>query len=88
MRQRTSRAIAAIALAIAVLAGGAPALAEPEDRVPDVPRRHDSEMAGHPLRVVAYLAHPIGLLLDTFLFRPADWLMNHEPMRTIFGHED
>ena len=39
-------------------------------------------------RVIAYLMYPIGLLLDTLLFRPADWLINHEPMRTIFGHED
>jgi hypothetical protein len=88
MGHRRLRGIAALGLAIAVLAGGAPALAEPEDRIPAVTRRHEPEKAGHPLRVIAYLMHPIGLLLDTLLFRPADWLINHEPMRTIFGHED
>ena len=49
---------------------------------------HDPERTGHPLRIVAYVLHPVGVVVDTLLFRPAHWLVNHEPFRTLFGHED
>ncbi len=88
MGRRTRRGIAAVGLALAVFAGGMPAQAESEDRSPVVMQRHDPEQSGHPLRVLAYLVHPLGVLLDTLLFRPAHWIVRHEPMRTIFGHED
>ena len=48
---------------------------------------YDSRNAGHPVRIVAYLLHPIGVLIDYVLLRPAHWLVSSEPMKTIFGHE-
>ncbi len=88
MGRRTCRGIAAAGLALAVVAGGTPAQAGPGDRTRTVVRKHEPREAGHPLRIVAYLVHPIGVVVDTLLFRPAHWIVSHEPMRTIFGHED
>ncbi len=48
---------------------------------------YDPERAGHPLRIVAYVLHPVGVALDYLIFRPAHWLGSHEPLRTLFGHE-
>jgi hypothetical protein len=48
---------------------------------------HDPESSGHPLRVVAYVLHPVGVVLDTLIFRPAHWVAHHEPFTTLFGHD-
>jgi hypothetical protein len=50
--------------------------------------RYDPQKAGHPLRIAAYILHPIGVGLDYLLMRPAYWFVSHEPFQTIFGHED
>jgi hypothetical protein len=49
---------------------------------------HDPQRSGHPLRIVAYALHPVGVIVDTLVFRPAHWLVHHEPLRTLFGHTD
>jgi len=49
---------------------------------------YDSKEAGHPVRIVAYVLHPVGVILDTLIFRPAYWLGSHEPLRTLFGRTD
>ncbi|MBW2423790.1 MAG: hypothetical protein JRG86_06060 [Deltaproteobacteria bacterium] len=49
---------------------------------------YNSSEAGHPVRIVAYVLHPVGVLLDYLLLRPAHWLASHEPLKTIFGHEE
>jgi hypothetical protein len=49
---------------------------------------HDPSQAAHPLRIVAYAAHPVGVALDWILVRPAVWVARHEPFKTIFGYED
>ena len=49
---------------------------------------YDSSTAGHPLRIIAYVLHPVGVVIDYVLLRPAHWLVSREPMKTIFGHED
>jgi hypothetical protein len=69
----------ATATALAVLAVASPAVADEE---------HEDTYAGHPLRIVAYVLHPIGVILDTLIFRPFHWLGNHEPFSTLNGHED
>jgi hypothetical protein len=55
---------------------------------PAVGDDYDSENAAHPLRVVAYVLHPVGVLLETILVRPAHWLVSHGSMRQIFGHKE
>ncbi len=69
-----------LALSAALMLSGAASPAVADD--------YDPDRAGHPLRIVAYIAHPIGVALDWLIFRPAHWIGSHEPMRTIFGHED
>jgi hypothetical protein len=61
-----------------VLVGVAPAAAED----------YDESRTGHPLRILAYVVHPVGVILDTLIFRPVHWLGSHEPLKTLFGQED
>jgi len=69
--------------ALAMLVLAAALAAAPAARADE----YDSQEAGHPLRVVAYVLHPVGVALDYLIFRPAHWLGHHEPIRTLFGHE-
>ena len=49
---------------------------------------YDPERAGHPLRIVAYVVHPVGVILDYLILRPCYWMGSHEPLRTLFGRDD
>jgi hypothetical protein len=77
MSHGTRRIAATLALAASVLVA-APALADD----------YDPKSSGHPLRIAAYVLHPIGVIIDTVIFRPAHWIGSHEPFKTLFGHED
>lgn len=46
---------------------------------------YDPLKAGHPLRIVAYGLHPVGVALDRLIFRPAWMLGQIEPLGTLFG---
>ena len=48
---------------------------------------HDPPQSGHPVRIAAYVLHPVGMLLDFLIFRPAHWLGHTEPIGTLVGHE-
>jgi hypothetical protein len=48
---------------------------------------YDARRAGHPLRVVAYVVHPIGVALDWLLFRPAHWVVSQPVLNHVFGHD-
>jgi hypothetical protein len=77
IRHRLQRAGAAALLA--VVTATAPAARADE---------HDPERAAHPARIAAYALHPIGVILDYLIVRPAHWVVEREPFRTLFGHED
>ena len=49
---------------------------------------YNSKEAGHPLRIAAYVLHPLGVILDTLILRPAYWLGSHEPLKTLVGNTD
>ena len=49
---------------------------------------YDPREGGHPLRIIAYVLHPVGVALDYLILRPAHWLGSQEPFKTVFGHED
>ncbi len=70
----------AAALAALLLLAGIPGSAAAD--------AHDPQRAGHPLRILAYALHPIGVLLDYAVMRPCHWLGHREPLRTLFGHDD
>jgi hypothetical protein len=74
---RKSRLMAVVA-ALAMLAAASPVSAE----------EYDETYSGHPLRVIAYVLHPVGVILDTLIFRPFHWLGSHEPFKTLSGQED
>ena len=78
MIRHTRKSLAAAALASSLLFAAAPALGE----------EYDSQSSGHPLRIVAYLAHPVGVIIDTLIFRPAHWIVSFRPFTALFGHED
>lgn len=71
------RSCAAFVFAALVLASASPAAAD----------EYDARRAGHPLRVVAYGVHPIGVALDWLLFRPAHWVVSQPVLSHIFGHD-
>jgi len=77
-RRSGARRLLATATALAMLAAASPAAAE----------EYDETYSGHPLRVVAYILHPIGVILDTLIFRPFHWIGSHEPIKTLVGQED
>jgi hypothetical protein len=75
---RLRRLMLASLMAVLFLGGALPAPADD----------YKASEAGHPVRIVAYVLHPVGVLLDYLLLRPAHWLASHEPLKTIFGHEE
>jgi len=62
----------------ALLLASAPAAAE----------KYDESNAGHPLRMLAYAVHPVGVVYDYLLLRPAYWIGSHQPFRKLFGRTD
>jgi len=64
-----------VVLALTVLAWSPPSDAD----------EYNPQEAGHPLRVAAYVVHPVGVALDYLIMRPAFWVGSQEPFRTIFG---
>jgi len=76
--RKLRRLAVSLVLTLSLLSAGAPALADD----------YDPQRTGHPVRVAAYILHPIGVLLDTLIFRPAHWLGSKEGFRKLFGHTD
>ena len=74
-RRTTRRLAAALALAAFAVASGA--------RADD----YDQQKAGHPVRVAAYVLHPVGVVLDLLIFRPAHWVGSLPGLDRFFGHE-
>ena len=77
-RSRRSRWAATLALAAILSLGAAPALAD----------EYESTDSAHPLRIVAYVLHPVGVILDTLIVKPAHFLVSYEPLKTLFGHDE
>lgn len=76
-----TRPMAAV-MTLALLLGGVFTAASP-----CAADEYNPQEAGHPLKLLAYLAFPLGTLLDYGLMRPAYWVVQKEPFRTIFGYE-
>ena len=77
-QKRGFRSLAAALTVAVALTIALPALADD----------YDDQYSGHPLRIVAYVVHPIGVILDYLIFRPFHWVGSHEPFSTLFGHEE
>jgi hypothetical protein len=48
---------------------------------------YDPQRAGHPVRIIAYVVHPVGVILDLVIFRPAHWIGSLPGVDEFFGHE-
>jgi hypothetical protein len=48
---------------------------------------YDPQRAGHPVRIIAYVVHPVGVVLDLLIFRPAHWIGSLPGLDEFFGHE-
>ena len=77
-RLRTGRWTAA--LAVGALASGLFAAAAAADD-------YDPQRAGHPVRIIAYALHPVGVVLDLLIARPAHWIGSLPGLDELFGHE-
>jgi hypothetical protein len=75
---RFRRIARGLAAALALAAFGATA-ARADD--------YDPQRAGHPVRIIAYAAHPVGVILDLLIFRPAHWVGSLPGVDKFFGHE-
>ena len=73
---RMARSLAA-ALTLVFLTAAVPAAAE----------SYSVKRSGHPLRIIAYVVHPIGVIIETLVFRPVHWIAHHEPLKTLFGQK-
>ncbi|MDH3520772.1 MAG: hypothetical protein OEM49_09985 [Myxococcales bacterium] len=71
------KSIAVFSCALAILVMAAPIAAD----------EYDPQDAGHPLRILAYGLHPVGVMLDLLIFRPAHWIGSYKPIALFFGHE-
>ncbi len=80
LRSRTLPSVLVAFVLAAGLALGAPGHAVAND--------YNEHKAGHPLRIAGYALHPVGVILDRLIFRPAWWLGGFEPIRTLVGREE
>jgi len=70
--------IAAGVFALTLACAAGPAVAVPDD--------YDDSQS-HPLRVAAYLIHPIGYTLEWLVFRPFHYVISQPYLDQIFGHK-
>ena len=67
--------VAALAIAAAAMLA-VPAAAHRQDRT------HD-----HPMRLVAYALHPIGVAAEFVIIRPVHWVVSQPNLDVVFGHK-
>lgn len=72
---RRFAAVTLLAMVLACTAG--PAAAVPDDY---------DDMQSHPLRIVAYLAYPIGYTMEWLVFRPFHYVVSRPALEPVFGH--
>ena len=82
MTRRSASAVHRFAATLAAAAiaalGTAPAVSADD---------YEPQKAGHPVRILAYAVHPVGVILDLVLFRPAHWIGSLPGLDEFFGHE-
>ena len=76
-RRTLASALVSVALVAVLLLGAGSAAAD----------EYDPQDAGHPIRIIAYVFHPVGVALDVLIFRPAHWVGSQGALARIFGHE-
>lgn len=49
--------------------------------------RYDRTHNGHPLRLVAYILHPVGMAIEYGFVRPIHWVVSQNELDVLFGHQ-
>ena len=78
MARQLKHWIVAVSFGLCILVGASSATAD----------EYDPSYSAHPLRVVGYVLHPVGVIIDTLIFRPAHWLVQWDFTKKLFGHQD
>ncbi len=47
---------------------------------------YDRDDSDHPLRVVSYVVHPVGMAVEYAVLRPIHWLVSRPTVAPVFGH--
>ncbi len=63
---------------------GAPVMA---DELPEKGLFLKKGFYNHPIRIAAYVGYPVGLLIDSFIFKPIFYIIQLEPVDKLFGIE-
>ena len=74
---RLAKTAAAVFVALSLI-GTAPAVAE----------EYDPKKSAHPLRILAYVVHPVGFILDALIFRPLHWIGSQPYVKPLVGQKD
>lgn len=69
-------------LAVAVLALALVAVA-----IPASANRYRRGQSDNPMRLVAYVLHPVGLALEYGIMRPIHWVVSQPDLDIVFGHQ-
>ena len=48
-------------------------------------RTYDQTEAGHPVKIAYFVLYPVGFVLNALILRPAWWLGQRQPFRSVFG---
>jgi hypothetical protein len=83
LRARFVSGLVVLALLGLLLAPASTAMAG--DRRDELSRRYDQTEAGHPVKIVYYALYPVGFVLNALILRPAWWLGQRQPFRSVFG---
>lgn len=74
-----------IALSAPGAAFSAPGVAAPKTpHCQPVDQYDDSQSS--PLRIIAYIVHPVGYALEWAIFRPIHWVVAQPSLVKVFGH--
>ncbi|GEM_PF-499286 len=78
MKNKTFAAIGILLLAVAFCAFA------PQARAHDYRRGTSTD---HPLRIVAYIVHPVGMALEYVVMRPIHYVVSQPKLDVLCGHE-
>ena len=48
-------------------------------------RVYNQTEAGHPVKIAYFVLYPVGFVLNALILRPAWWLGQRQPFRSVFG---
>ncbi len=56
-------------------------------KTPSMAHEYDRGDSDNPIRIAAYLLHPVGIALEYAVTRPIHWLVSQPTLNVWFGHD-